>query len=513
MLWVLGIIVLLIAAKAIWVAVAIRNIGSFATEKADLFCRRDYLISKIVTEPKTLIDRMPFAVGPQFQGEWALYSCSMLSASLVNMVQLYPETWEEAATQIDSLIKIVMSPELRAYDRERWGEDPLMTLDGDKSHVSYLSHLAWMIAGYKQIGGDEQYDDLYHSLCETMNRRLQASPGFNLQTYPGEYVYIPDMLVAIVALKLYSKQHAGEYDSTVQKWLDNMKKNHLSESSGNIASMVMYDYDGPSCVTVKGSYTALSCYYLTFIDEDFARDQYEKLKARFLKKWPLTGFKEYEHKSPILGMDIDAGPIVFGLSPSGTAFGVGPATYFQDWEVRNSILKTAEIAGSTVTCGGKSHYLLANIALVGEAITLAMRTAVPWDSTHDYYNTLNINMFKKQTIKEIESLTPRLSRIHEAYLDIDHQAISQDPLKVERALTIREKLNLKKERYKEKDGWKFCGEAFVLENTCPSCGNKLYVVHQTSPMWTWVHLCGREGYLLFCPHCKKDIDFYLTVMN
>ena len=114
---------------------------------------------------------MPAAVGPQFQGEWALYSCSMLSASLVNLAKIYPETKADAVVQIDTLIKIVMSRELRAYDRERWYEDPLMTLEGDNSHVSYLSHLAWMIAGYKHIGGDGRYDELYHSLCETMNRR------------------------------------------------------------------------------------------------------------------------------------------------------------------------------------------------------------------------------------------------------------------------------------------------------------------------------------------------------
>ena len=377
------IVVLILAAlvvlKVLWVLISTLNIGSFKSEKSALLRRRNYLQEKVITEPQKLIDRMPAAVGPQFQGEWALYSCSMLSASLVNIAQLSPDTREEAVTSIDSLIKIVMSPELRQYDLERWGEDPLMTLDGDKSHISYLSHLAWMIAGYKHVGGDGRYDELYHSLCATMNRRLLASPGLNLQTYPAEYVYIPDMLVAIVALKLYSQQYGGMYASTVNKWLENMKKNHLSESSGIIASMVMYDYDGSNCVTVKGSYTALSCYYLTFVDEDFARDQYEKFKACFLKKWPLTGFKEYEHKSPIFGMDIDAGPIIFGLSPTGTAFGLGPASFFDDAKTRKRILKTAEVAGSTISIGNKSHYLLADIALVGEAITLAMRTAVKWE--------------------------------------------------------------------------------------------------------------------------------------
>ena len=376
---VLLIMAALVVLKVLWVVVGTMSIGSFKSERTSLLRRMNYLQEKIITEPQKLIDRMPAAVGPQFQGEWALYSCSMLSASLVNMAQLYPETQEKAVTSIDSLIKIVMSPELRRYDLERWGEDPLMTLEGNKSHISYLSHLAWMIAGYKQVGGDSRYDNLYHSLCATMNRRLLASPGLNLQTYPGEYVYIPDMLVAIVALKLYSKEYGGKYESTVAKWLDNMKKNHLSESSGIIASMVIYDYDGPSCVMVKGSYTALSCYYLTFVDEDFARDQYEKFKAQFLKKRPVCGFKEYSYKSPLFAFDIDAGAILIGLSPTGTAFGIGPCTYFQDWNLRRKLLRTGELAGTTVSWKGKSHYLLADIALVGEAITLAMRTAAPWN--------------------------------------------------------------------------------------------------------------------------------------
>lgn len=84
----------------------------------------------------------------------------------------------------------------------------------------------------------------------------------------------------------------------------------------------------------------------------------------------------YDH-SPIIGMDIDAGPIIMGLSPSGTAFSTGAATFFNDNEVRSNILRTAEICGNTLSSGNKKHYALANIALVGEAIMLAMRTNAP----------------------------------------------------------------------------------------------------------------------------------------
>ena len=65
-----------------------------------------------------------------------------------------------------------------------------------------------------------------------------------------------------------------------------------------------------------------------------------------------------------MGFDIDVGPILFNLSPTGTAFGIGPATYFEDWEARKGMLMTAELAGFTVSNK--------------KAITLAMRTATDW---------------------------------------------------------------------------------------------------------------------------------------
>ena len=376
---ILAIIVGLVVVKLVWVGCATKGNGSLESEKADILRRRDYLIEKIVTDPHRLIDEMPTLIGPQFQGEWALYSCSMLSAALVNTTLLYQEDREQAITLIDSLIQIVMSPTLRVYDYMRWGEDPLNSLEGDNSHVSYLSHLAWMIGGYKHLGGGDKYDTLYHSLCATMNRRLLQSPNLNLHTYPGEPVYVPDMLVAIVALKIYSQQNEGKYASTVDQWLYEARHQWLSEPTGIIASFLPDEGSFIAAdAVVKGSYSALSCYYLTFIDTTFAREQYELLKSNFLQRKPITGFKEYCDRRCWFGLDIDAGPILFNLSPTATAFAIGSATYFDDAELRKQLLKTAEMAGTTFSRKGKSHYLLADMALVGEAITLAMRTATEW---------------------------------------------------------------------------------------------------------------------------------------
>ena len=372
-------ILTIIAGKIVWMNEFCNEIGSFATEQADILNRRNYLIQKIITSPNQLIAEMPNIVGRQFQGEWALYSASMFSAALTNIAHIYPSTREESIGYIDKLIEIVLSPEIRKYDTEKWGEDPLESLETDNSHISYLSHLAWMISGYKELGGNSKYDSLYSELCKTMNRRILNSYNYNLKTYPGECIYVPDMLVAIVALANYSRQNNNEYTQTVKLWLNDIKEYWIDDYSGLIMSFIPDEGNYYIGNIIRGSYSALSCYYLTFVDEKFAKDQYLKLKEHYYQKSPIAGFKEFHSRKCWLGFDIDAGPIIFNLSPTGTAFAIGPATYFEDYEVRNRLLKTAELAGFSVESSDKRHYLLANIALVGEAITLAMRTAIKWN--------------------------------------------------------------------------------------------------------------------------------------
>jgi hypothetical protein len=368
------IIIAIIGVKVVWVAFATRGYGSFGGEKKEIIRRANYMTEEVIVSPQELLNKMPSIIGDQFKGEWALYTCSMTCAALTNIAILYSQNRDISKKYISQIIEIVLSEELREYDRMRWGEDPLDGIYGDLSHISYYSHLAWMISAYKQIGGDSKFDETYYLLCKAMNRRIRQNPNLNLPTYPGEGIYMPDMLVAIVALANYSRQNDGEYNTTVNMWMERAKSEWTDKDTGLLVSFL------PDDDLIKGSYSALNCYYLTFIDEAFAKEQYEKLKRYFFQTSPVLGFKEYYDRSCWFGFDIDAGPVIMNLSTSGTAFALGASTYFQDTDVRNGILKTAEIAGSTITWFGKSHYLLSNIALVWEAVLLAMRTSVKWET-------------------------------------------------------------------------------------------------------------------------------------
>ena len=372
------VLIMLVIIKVVWVTFATTGHGSFDGEKKEIIRRANYLTSMVCTNPQDILNEMPSGIGEQFQGEWALYTCSMTSAALANIAILYPQNKELSIKFIGQIIDIAMSEEIREYDRLRWREDPMDGIYGNLSHISYYSHLAWMISRYKQIGGDGKYDDLYHSLCKAMNRRIRQSKSLNLPTYPGEYIYIPDMLVAIVALANYSSQYEGKYSTTVNMWMERAKKEWIDKETGLVASFLeVYNDSIRIVLPVKGSYSALNCYYLSLVDPEFAKEQYDCLMKNYKQGFPFAGIKEYHDRTCLFGMDIDAGPIIFNLSPSGTAFAIGCATSLDDKGFRNKLLKTAELGGSTVTWFGKSHYLLANLALVGEAIVLAMRTSAP----------------------------------------------------------------------------------------------------------------------------------------
>ena len=143
----------LIVIKAVWVVCATSGHGDWNSERKDIIRRANYLTERVATSPQQLLDEMPSGIGEQFQGEWALYTCSMTSAALANIALLYPQNMEVSLKYIDKIIDIALSEEIREYDALRWNEDPIDGIYGDLSHISYYSHLPWMIARYKEIGG------------------------------------------------------------------------------------------------------------------------------------------------------------------------------------------------------------------------------------------------------------------------------------------------------------------------------------------------------------------------
>ncbi len=62
-------------------------------ERKDIIGRANWLLKEVlVKDPEQLIRKMPEIIGRQFQGEWAIYACSMTAFALCNIIKLFTDT-------------------------------------------------------------------------------------------------------------------------------------------------------------------------------------------------------------------------------------------------------------------------------------------------------------------------------------------------------------------------------------------------------------------------------------
>ena len=348
-------------------------------EREELLGRAHWLCQEIIVPPNELIKKMPKELGRFYSGQWAVYSCCYTAVALANLCRIYPDVKEKMLPKIEELVELINTPVIRYYDTMKWKEDAMDGLDGTNEHMTYLSLLAWTITHYKFAGGDSRFDELLEACCQSLHRKMLFSPDLNLRSFPDAPIFLPDMLYTIAALHNYELLYdSWIYQDTISRWIEKAQTIWLDQETGLLASTLTRKLRKPR-KNVRGSYTALNCSLLSFCaNESFARDQYILFKKIFVKKSPIFGIREYLDKSPQLSFDVDAGPIVFGLSPSASTFALGAATWIGDWEMRSRLLQTASIVGETVVdkAQGTCHYRLGEIAICGEAVALGMRTMV-----------------------------------------------------------------------------------------------------------------------------------------
>ena len=357
----------------------IENTVPWEREREELVARARWLCQEVIVSPDALIKKMPRELGRFYGGQWAIYSCCYAAVALANISRIYPDLKEKILPKIEKLIELTNTPVVRYYDTMRWKEDAMDGIDGPNDHMTYLSLLAWTITHYKFAGGDSRFDCLLDACCQSLHRNMLASPDLNLRSFPNTPIFLPDMLYTIAALHNYELLYDnGLYRATLNHWMEKAQTVWLNKKTQLLTSTLSRKLRRPTS-TVRGSYSALNCSLLAFcVDESFARSQYELFKKHFVKSSPVFGIREYLYKSPMFSFDVDAGPIMFGLSPSGTVFSLGAATWFGDWEMRSKLLQTASAAGDAITDDVRNtcHYRLGEMAICGEAVALGMRTMV-----------------------------------------------------------------------------------------------------------------------------------------
>ncbi len=276
--------------------------------------------------------------------EWYLVSLSMAGIAAKNLGRPDELRW---------LTRRALDADVRAFDTRAWKSDALLTLDGAEGHAGYLGHVGLLLA----LECSPENVAVRQRVLGALARRYAAAPDALLETYPG-MKWIPDNAVTLAAVAEGAR--CDGRDVPTRAWLERWPRD------AKTGLLEFTPRSGP-----RASGAGWNSYYLYRVDAAVARAQYEAAERVFLfDAVPgLAAWREYPAGVKGSG-DVDSGPLVFGLSPSGTGFALAGATLYGS-KARGGMLRTAEAAGVTVPWGGL-HYLLS--PLVGQAAVLAAKT-------------------------------------------------------------------------------------------------------------------------------------------
>ncbi len=313
------------------------------------------------------LERAGYATGsPLFDGEWLFASFQMAGLGYGQLAASRPDQRDRYLASMERTIDGMLAEDVRAFDRERWGEDPLA--EGAGHHAAYLGYLGMVLGLHRILVPDSRYAGLHDRLAGQLASHLAAAPIGLLETYPGE-VYPVDNCAVLATLALHTRVAGDRHDGVVEATTARLGRRWIDPETGLLIQAVDAS-TGEPLDRPRGSGSALAAYFLSFVDVSLARSLAEAVRDE-LAVAPLGfgGVLEYPRGTGGRG-DIDSGPLIAGVGVSPTGFSIACARLLDDrgWFLR--LHRTARLFGAPRGDAG-----FATGGPLGNAIMLAMLTS------------------------------------------------------------------------------------------------------------------------------------------
>jgi hypothetical protein len=227
--------------------------------------------------------------------------------------------------------------------------------------------IAMMLAARQRVAREPRYDQPLRERVDAIVQSLYHGPVMCGESYPNECWMFCNAL-AVAAVRRSDRLDGRDHSEFIAKWLATVKAKLVHKESGLLVSSFTYDgqpIDGP-----EGSSIWTVAHFLSFVDPDFARDQYARARAQiggsvlgfgYAREWPATW---------VGPMDVDSGPIVpiVGASAGSSGQAVLGAASFHDDAWLRELLTSLQFAGFPTRDGDRLSYSASN--QVGDAVLL-----------------------------------------------------------------------------------------------------------------------------------------------
>ena len=308
------------------------------------------ILDKPSAKKKTVTDG--FSEGFE-DSEWPVMTLSLTSYAMSNLVVKDPSLKEEVSGYLKKAIDRVMLPEYYHFTVDHYG-DPFK---GEKigDNAFYLGHFILMLAVYRDVSGEGDYDELFHRLALGFYENFKNSPTRCLTSYT-DMTWTSEQVVPFRALKIHDDIFGTNYKEVIYEWRDIMEEKFIPEETGILITML----DKDSGFILQGERTIPNAWTIMFLYDilpDFCRSLYQNMKKELMiTRLGFPMFKEWVgEEQHVTG---DTGPIIWDAAVSSTAFGIASAAVMGDDEVFYPVRGLADVLALAVSFNGKRKYLL-----------------------------------------------------------------------------------------------------------------------------------------------------------
>ena len=311
--------------------------------------------------------------------EWDFMGRSYLVWSLANMALRDPASKPLYLRTMDQIID-----ETLRLEKQEGMYFFLMSYAKDEPYVMQPAHslfldgeIALMLAARRVVEEKPEYKPLLTGRVDVIVERFQKSRRMILESYPNQ-CWMFDHCVALDAIKMADYLDGTDHSALIHDWLAIAQRKLVDPKTGLLFSSFTASglpLDGP-----EGSSIWMVAHSLQLLDEDFARDQYQRARKELGAVTLGFGYAHEWPKSWPGTPDVDSGPIipVFDISAGSSGMAFIGASSFGDDKYLASLAATLDFAGFPSRTGGRLKYCASN--QVGDAALLYAATLGPlWE--------------------------------------------------------------------------------------------------------------------------------------
>jgi hypothetical protein len=309
----------------------------------------------------------------RFNGEWAMGTHQMTALGLSQVVSAQPHLRARYLPAINGAVERLLRADTYQFARAAWQHGPFDDLEHGEGHA-YLGYVALALGSLRELDPDTEHAAMHDRLIDALVRRMQAHPLGVVQTYPGE-AYPCDLAAIVGAVALHARLTGVDRRHLLTHMARVFRTHFIDADSGYVVQSLRSDstpLDAP-----RASGTALAAYFWSFADPMLEPSVADELDRVLLDRGLVThfgfgGVMEYAPGHEGTG-DIDSGPVVHGVSVSGTGFALAAARRQRDTDAFAALYRTAALFGVPIEDDEQTHFLTGGP--LGNAIMLAMLTA------------------------------------------------------------------------------------------------------------------------------------------